>query len=529
MSAPSEPDPRAGASEPSPGESPPSRDPGASQQAPRPSLQGSVRSGIAWSIFTFLVTKGLATVSLLVLTRLLAPSQFGVVAAVAAVLSLIELTTDLGMGQAIIYEQEEGHSERVDVAFTINIALTTLLTLLALAAAPLIAGFFHASGHVGLFRLAMLDIFLTGLGGVHDGLLLRDLGFRTRIITQVVNSVVRAGLGITLALLGFGAASLVWGMLAGTAAWAASLWICTDFRPTLRFDREIARSIVPYGVGASMLSLLAQITTQVDVAVVGRVLGQRALGLYTVAYRVPSLVLENIANQVSLVAFPALSRKRVLDSEGVSAATGRLVSYQSLYALPLAAGLAVQAGPIVETLFSAKWRDAAGVFAAVCVMSGISAAGFALGDAFKALARQRVMVGLTFIQLPVLVATIVLLAPLGITVVAWGRCGTLIFWVALMTIAAARVLQIPVGVTLRAMWPGFGAGLGVALAAGAVRLWSGLPAIPELALAGVLGAAGGLLALALLAPPTFRELRLILRGLRRSATGATPAPLADPR
>jgi lipopolysaccharide exporter len=494
-----------------------------------PRLGSSVKRGIVWSIFTFFVTKGLAMVSLLVLTRLLAPSQFGVVAAVTAVLSLIELTTDLGMGQAVIYEQEEGHSERVDVAFTINIALTTLLTLLALAAAPLIASFFHASGHVGLFRLAALDIFLTGLGGVHDGLLLRDLGFRTRIITQVVNSLARAGVGVTLALLGFGASALVWGMLAGTGAWAASLWICTDFRPTLRFDRKIARSILPYGIGASLLSLLAQVTTQLDVAVVGRVLGQRALGLYTVAFRLPVLVLENIANQVSLVAFPALSRKRVLDREGLSAATGRLVNFQSLYALPLAAGLAVQAGPIIETLFSAKWRGASGVFAAVCVMSGISASGFALGDAFKALGRQRVMVGLTFIQLPVLVVTIILLAPYGITAVAWGRCANVIFWVALMMIAASRVLRIPVAITLGAMWPGAGAALGVALAAGAVRLCSGLPAIPELALAGVLGALGGALALALLARPMFHELRLIARGLWRSATGAAAAPLADPR
>lgn len=496
---------------------------------PTPSLGSSVRSGVAWTIFTFLVTKGLAMASLLVLTRLLAPSQFGLVGAIAAVLSLIELTTDLGMGQAVIYEQEEGHSARVDVAFTINIALTTLLTLVAIALAPLIAGFFHASGHDGLFRLAMLDIFLTGLGGVHDGLLLRDLGFRMRIVTQVANSIVRAGVGVTLALLGFGASSMVWGMLAGTAAWAVSLWICTDFRPTLRFDREIARSIVPYGIGASLLSLLAQVTTQIDVAVVGRVLGARALGLYTVAFRVPSLVLENIANQVSLVAFPALSRKRVLDREGLAAATGRLVNYQSLYALPLAAGLAVEARPIVEVLFSAKWRDAAGVFAAVCVMSGVSASGFALGDAFKALGRQRVMVGLTFIQLPVLVTTIVLLAPYGITAVAWGRCANVIFWVALMTIGAQRVLSIPVPVTLKAMWPGAGAALGVGLAAGAVRLWSGLPAVPELVLAGLAGAVGGAVALAVLAPPMFQELRLIVLGLLRALSRGAPAPLADPR
>jgi lipopolysaccharide exporter len=500
------------------------------QAATGGSLERSVKTGIAWSLFTFAVTKGLALVSLLVLTRVLAPSQFGLVAAVTAVLSLIELTTDLGMGQAIIYEQERGTSERVDVAFTINIAVTTFLTVLAVLAAPLIASFFHASHHVGLFRLAALDILLTGLGGVHDGLLLRDLRFSTRIVTQVVGAIVRAGVGVLLALLGFGAASLVWGMLGGTAAWAAALWWCTGFRPTLRYHRAIAGDIVPYGIGASMLQLLAQITTSIDVAVVGRVLGQRALGLYTVAFRVPSLLLENIANQVSLVAFPALSRKRVMDSGGVSAATGRLVRYQSLYALPLAAGLAVQARPIVETLFSAKWRDASGVFAAVSVMSGVSASGFALGDAFKALGRQRVMVGLTFIQLPILVATIILLAPLGITAVAWGRAANVLFWVALMTMAASRVLRIPVSVTLTATWPGAAAAVGVALGAGAVRLWSGLPAIPEMAIAGVLGCCGGVAALALLAPVMFRELRLALLTAVRARRARAPAPVvSDPR
>lgn len=497
-----------------------------SERSPRgDSLGRSVKTGVAWSIFTFAVTKGLALVSLMVLTRLLAPSQFGVVAAVAAVLSLIELTADLGMGQAVIYEQEEGTSERVDVAFTINMALTSLLTLAVFLAAPLIASFFHASSQVGLFQLASLDVFFTGLGGVHDGLLLRDLRFRARIVTQVASAIARAGVGISLAVLGFGAASLVWGMIVGTVAWTVALWLCTRYRPALRFDRSIAETIVPYGVGASSLQLLAQVTTQLDVVVVGRVLGQRALGLYTVASRVPSLLLENIANQVSLVAFPALSRKRIMDRAGLSAATGRLVRYQSLYALPLAAGMAIEAEPIVETLFGAKWREASGVFAAVCVMSAVSAAGFALGDAFKALARQRVMIGLTFIQLPILVATIVLIAPLGITAVAWGRTVNVVLWVAMMTIAAARVLRIPVRVTLAAMWPGVAGAAGVALAAGAVRLWSGLPPIPEIVAAALLGCAGGLAALALLAPEAFRELRDGLASMRRarsSGGGVTP-------
>lgn len=491
------------------------------------SLTGSVKRGVAWTTFTFALTRGLSFVSLLVLTRLLAPSEFGVVGAIVVVLSVIELTADLGMAQTVIYEQGKGIDERVQVAFTVNMLLTATLTLAVFVSAPLIASFFHASRHVGLFRLAALDVFLTGLGGVHDGLLLRDLRFSARIITQLAGAIVRAGLGVLLAALGFGAASLVWGLVAGTAAWMVALWSCTRFTPTLRFDRAIAASILPYGLGASLFQLLDQVAIQVDSAAVGRVLGQRALGLYSVAFRLPTLVLENIANQVSLVAFPALSRKRVIDSSGVGAATWRLVRYQSLYALPLAAGLAVLARPIVVTLFSSRWRDASGVFAAVSIMSGISAAGFALGDAFKALGRQRTMIVLTLIQLPVLVVTIVLVAPYGITAVAWARAGGMALWVVMIVLSADRVLEVPVGGTLRAMWPGTAAAGGVALLAGVVRIWAGLSTIPEIIVAGLLGGVGGLLALAIFAGGTFGELRqgaqsIIRRRTREFAEAPVP-------
>ncbi len=486
-----------------------------STEQPDGALTHSVKRGVAWSTLTFGLAKGISFLAVLVLARVLAPSQFGVVAAVVVMLSLIELTSDLGMQATVIYEQEGGAGERVQTAFTLNMAVALVLTVIGVLAAPYVAGFFHASRHAALFRLASLDVLLTGLGSIHDGLLLRDLRFSTRIFTETVNAIVRAALSVTLALLGFGAASLVWGMLAGTLAWTVTQWSVTRFRPRWRFDRRIAASMLSYGIGASMLSILAQIYSQVDPTAVGRVLGRRALGLYTVAFRLPTLVLENIAYQVSLVAFPALARKRLRDSAGVGAATHRLVRYQALYALPLAAGMAVLARPIIEIIFSAKWLPASGVFAAVSVMSGISAAAFALGDAFKALGRQRVMVVLSLIQLPLTVVTIVLAAPYGITAVAWVRAASETLWVGMMIVAAARVLRVAIGGTLEALWPGIVAAAGVLLGTAPVRAWSGLPPVPLVIAATATGAAGGLLALAVLSPATFNELRAGAVGLRR--------------
>src|SRR5215213_2554349 len=192
-------------------------DPGTESEA----LRGAARAGVVWSTVTFVATRGLSFVAVVVLARLLTPSEFGVVAAVLVVLGVLELGSDLGMKASVIYEQQRGITERVHTAFTLGMLISLALTGVGMLLAPLVSDFFDVGDVTGLFRLAVVNITLTGLGNVHDALLLRDLAFRARNMSEVVRGVVRAGLSIALALAGAGAASLVWGMLAGTFAWAA--------------------------------------------------------------------------------------------------------------------------------------------------------------------------------------------------------------------------------------------------------------------------------------------------------------------
>jgi len=494
--------------------------PAGDANAPAPGAIGrATRSGLAWSTLSFIAAKLTTLVSTLVLARLLVPAQFGVVAAIIVFLALIELGSDLGMKATVIYEQEGGITERTQTAFTLNLMIAGGLAVAGFLLAPVIARFFHLEHHIWLFRLGTLNVLITALGNVQDGVLLRDMRWRLRIISEVVRAVVRAAVSIGLAFAGLGAASLVWGMLAGTLAWTLLLWGMTGMRPTFRLNRSIARNMLAYGTAASMLSVIAVVSTRVDTAVIGRVLGGRALGLYVIAFRVPDLVIGQVAANLSLVAFPALARKRAADREGLGPATLKLMRYQTLYALPLAAGIAVLASPLTNVLFSSKWLDSAGVLAPVSIMAAFSATVFPLGDAFKAVGRQRVLVFLNFIQLPLLITAIILLAHRGIVAVGWARAGSQILWAALVVIAVARLLDIHPLRMAAAVLPGLYAALGVILGAGAVRLaWGGVSAGPLLAGAAA-GALGAALLLRLLAPAMYAEvleqIRALLGGLSR--------------
>ncbi len=489
---------------------------------------GATRSGIAWSTTTFVAGKALTFVTTIVLARLLVPSQFGVVAAILIYLQFLELISDVGLAATVQYEQEQGVTKRVQTAFTLNLGLSVVLCGIGVAAAPLIADFFRVPAETDLFRLAALNLLLRGSANIHDALLLRELAFSRRIVSQLCGQVARALVSILLAVAGLGAAALVIGMLVDTVVWSVVLWIITGFRPTGGIERAAVRPMLVYGGAASVLEVISVVGSRADVVTIGRVLGESALGLYTIAYRIPELLITNVAWNVSIVAFPALARKRMADQQGMGPAAMRIARYQVLYAAPLATWLAVLATPLIVVTFGAKWTEAGGVMSAIAVMGGISSVAYPLGDVFKALGRQRVLIAMNLAQLPLLIAAIVLVSDRGIVAVSWVRAAEMALFSATTVWFATRLLDVRFRAVVAACAPGAAAALGVALGAGAVRLaWPANTIGPVLA-GTVAGIAGGLLALRLLAPGALAEargqavaiLRPLLRGRGRGLKAA---------
>ncbi|HEX7244257.1 MAG TPA: lipopolysaccharide biosynthesis protein [Solirubrobacterales bacterium] len=483
----------------------------------------STRHGLLWAGVSLLGNKAVNFVSVMVLARLLTPDEFGVVAAVVIFLSFIELGSDLGMKATVVYEQEQGVTERVQSAFTVNLIIAAGLTVLGVLCAPLVAQFFNVADQADLFRVGALCLLFVGLGNIHDALLVREMDFKRRMAPQLAQAAVRAGISIGLAVAGFGAWSLVIGMLVGSAAWTAVQWILSPLRPTLDLDLGIVRGMASYGSAAAVLEVLSLVSYRADALIVGRVLGERALGLYTIAFRVPELAIETVAWNTSEVAFPALARKRSMDRGDLARSTMRLLRFQALYALPVAAGMAMVATPLIVVLFSSKWSSAGGVTAAIAVKAGITAVVFPLGDVFKALGRQRVLVVLGAIQLPIMIATIVLVAPQGIVAVAWARAGFTAVLGAIQIGFVLRALESDVRSLLSALRPALVTAAGVLAGAGAVALAFNGSNLAELLLGAAAGGAVGLLAARLFAFDAVRELLDQLRKMRPASAEPQPA------
>jgi PST family polysaccharide transporter len=139
-----------------------------------------------------------------------------------------------------------------------------------------------------------LTFVLSGLGSIHESRLKKSMQFKQLFAAEMGRTIVKGGLSILLALLGFGVWSLVIGQLAGTLAATIILWIALPWRPrfgTSIFDWEIARSLSGYGSQLILVDLLGMVHKNIDYLIVGRRMDSTQLGYYSMAFRIPELVI----------------------------------------------------------------------------------------------------------------------------------------------------------------------------------------------------------------------------------------------
>ena len=273
----------------------------------RPEFLPRVVSGFSWALASQGLAQILSTVVLVLLTRLLAPKEFGI-AAMAMVLSAFVITySDCGLGLALVQRESISEADRSTV-FWASIALGATMTGICIALAPLIARFYHTPEVEHLVDVLALSFLITGIGSTHRSLHFRAMNFRALEIRSMAAAVAGALVTIGIALEGGGAWAIIIGNVTAAVVSTVLLLAMGAWVPRLMFKWQSLRDLGGYGLryvgGMTFLTL----NGNADNILVGRVLGQAALGTYTLAYSVILVPISRIAAPVCQLITPALAR-----------------------------------------------------------------------------------------------------------------------------------------------------------------------------------------------------------------------------
>ena len=327
-------------------------------QGKRQGLTAATLHGLKWSYTSTFVNAILQIGVTAVLARLLTPSAFGVVAMASVFLRFGQCFAQMGAGQAIV-QRAELTKRDVHSAFTSSLIIGAVFGGLFAALAPLAALLFpDTRGVVTVTRVLALTFVLGGPMAVTQALLRRRFAFRAIALTEIVSFVLGYALvGLLLAVLGFGAWSLVAASLVQSAlAAVAYLVLC---RKDIGFGLagDSLRSIYSFGGRVSLIGFGEFIGSNLDTLWVGHFLGVRVTGLYSRATNLANLPLYYLTTSLSRVLMPAYSR---IQNERARLKTVYVstITVAAALAMPVSWGAAAAAHEVVGTLLGRQWGGA---------------------------------------------------------------------------------------------------------------------------------------------------------------------------
>ena len=312
------------------------------------------------------------TVTVIALMRLLTPEDFGVMAMVIVFTGLATILSSLGFAMAIV-QAPEASPELLDTAFWSVLAISALVAGLLVLAAPAIASYYREPTLAGFTVWMALHPLATNLNVVPRSILRRQMRFGAASAAEVAGLVIGSGGAVILAFRGAGAFSLVFQLVVSLVVTALVGTAIVGWYPRFRWSRASATSLCAYGWAVTGFDLSSQLEGQLAPVLIGRYLGNTAVGFYTRGFSMllgPVRLLGDTIWQVMLSALSLIQD----DLERVRSAFSRAVALMIFVLAPAMVGTALVADALVPLVLGDQWVALIPVVQAMTVAALLSSA-----------------------------------------------------------------------------------------------------------------------------------------------------------
>ncbi len=316
-------------------------------------MLGRVRSGVAWNITGQVAQQVLRLGFSVALARLLTPRDFGLLGMVGVFTGFAGIFVTMGLGQAIIQRQTLS-TKHLSTALTLSLLSAVVIACVLWSSAGYIAVLYREPVVAPLLRVLSFQFLLSATGVVHSSLLQREMRFRELALIELAAFITGSSLAVLLAWIGWGTWSLVFNSLAFAGVQTFLFWRLSGWKPSIGFDRAVARELWSFGGYLMGFNLLNYWARNADNYLIGKYCGASDLGLYGRAYHFMMLPVSNISRVIANVLYPAMCRLQD-DRERFVRVLLRMHRAIAVLAFPLIVGLVMLSTPLVLFLFGNRW------------------------------------------------------------------------------------------------------------------------------------------------------------------------------
>lgn len=299
----------------------------------------------------------LSLIMLLIVARVIGPTEFGTVALVLGMLQILFVIVDTLLHDAIV-QRRRLTSKHLDTAFWTCLSIGSLFTLACWAGAPLAAELFDSPLMERLLAVACFSLVIGSLGSIPLAVLRREKKFKPIALRSLYARLLGAAAALLLVVLDHGVWSLIIQYMVQIAFNALLVWPAVEWRPRLRFSPPHLYQLMSFGIFAVGSRIVWISSARLFMMFVGYFLGVTAAGTLNIAQRVIDTLYDLLAGAAYNLALPYFSKQQS-DRQALVRIYKMTMDFGALTTFPLFIGLMVCAPLIVEVLLGSQWLPAA--------------------------------------------------------------------------------------------------------------------------------------------------------------------------
>ncbi len=316
--------------------------------------------GTVWTIVSYGSSQMLRFGSNLVLTRLLIPEFFGLMAVVNILRAGIDLFSDIGIAQSIVNNKRGDEPAFLNTAWTIQVirgfGLWLLLLLITLPAAKL----YNDQRLLWLVPITGLTSIVDGFGSTAIHTLHRRIDVGKLTLFSLIVQVLSLSTLIVWATLSPSIWSLAFGVVAGSIyrTVGSHLWLIPGYSNRFAWDRQAVKEILSFGKWMFVATGVTFLNEQADRLILAKLLSFRLLGIYTIAYTLAAIPREIVKSLSYQIIFPVISNQVDLSRSNLRSKILRQRRLMLIGFAILLAVLTTVGDLVIATLYDKRYTEA---------------------------------------------------------------------------------------------------------------------------------------------------------------------------
>lgn len=391
-------------------------------------ITNKIIKGISWSVLTQVIHQGLQFVTVLILARLLAPKDFGLVGTAALFTGFVGIFKGMGLASSVL-QKANVTQEELSSVFWMNSAISILLMILLWSGAPFVTNFFHAEEVSELIRVLSLSFPISAMSAIQMILLQKKMAFEALGVTGIASEFAAAFVAIWCALRGMGFWSIVVKDLVAGLSLSIMLWIFVrDWKPSFHLTLKDLSRFWNFGLYRTGTSVFDYWRNQADYLVISKMLGAEALGYYMLAFNLVKYPINKLLPLLNQVLFPAIVSIQG-DIAQVKRLHIRMIRYLVLTGLPLMIGISLIASELINVLYGEKWLPAAPILQVLSIWGVVMVITSQFGVLLLALGKANQTFKLAIVSSVIILPALYVGAHFGLigVALAWLLAGFLLF------------------------------------------------------------------------------------------------------